>query len=319
MEHNRINRIIVPLDGSELSEQALPLAQSLARALGAQIELVHILEEPIAYDLVPSLVLPDRMAAERYLAETRATLAKDIDSREFVVRGNPAEELIAFAAAEPGATVVMSTHGRGGLGRVVYGSVADKVTRTAAVPVVLVRAAATTRAATPALRDLLVPLDGSELSEAMLPLAVDLARASGAALHVVRVVEPAWAGAMGAFGTEVAYLSPAQVNLLEQELLTDARQHLDGVTSRLRADDVRVVWEVRIGKPAEEITRAAQTIDADLILMSSHGRGGIRRWAFGSVANEVLQRSAVPVMIQLPHASTDRIPRGVNVIQAAAS
>jgi nucleotide-binding universal stress UspA family protein len=104
---NRINRVLVPLDGSELSEQALPLAQSLARALRAQIELVHILEEPVAYDLVPGFALPDRMAAERYLAEIRATLADDLDVRTFVVRGNPADELIAFAAAEPGAMVVI--------------------------------------------------------------------------------------------------------------------------------------------------------------------------------------------------------------------
>jgi nucleotide-binding universal stress UspA family protein len=140
-------------------------------------------------------------------------------------------------------------------------------------------------------------------------------------LHLIRVVEPSWGGAIGAFGAEVAYLTPAQVNSLEQELLSDAREYLDEVTSHLRAGDIRVVWEVRIGKPAEEIARAAQTIDADLVLMSSHGRGGLRRWAFGSVANEVLQRSVVPIMIKLPNARVtgNRAASDAVVVHAAAS
>jgi nucleotide-binding universal stress UspA family protein len=193
----------------------------------------------------------------------------------------------------------MSTHGRGGLGRLVFGSVADKVMRAATVPVVLVRDDG--KRSPNGLRNLLVPLDGSELAEAMLPLAVEMARDSGAALHLIRVVEPFWTGQYVAYAPEAVYLSSEQIAELEAEAQAEARTYLDDTATGLRSQDIRVVWEVRVGKPADEIVRAAQTTDADLILMSSHGRGGLRRWAFGSVANEVLHRGIVPVMIMPQH------------------
>lgn len=296
-------RIIVPLDGSELSEQSLILAQSLARALKSPLELVHVLEEPVVLDLMPSLILPDKAGAERYLNRVSSGLPGDLNVTGYTVRGHPADELLRLTSHtddDRRPLIVMSTHGRGGLGRLVFGSVADKVMRAATVPVVLVRESA--HQPRVGLRNLLVPLDGSELAEAMIPLALELARDSGAALHFVRVVEPFWSGQYVGYAPEAVYLSTEQIAELENESRAEARTYLDGIANRLRDDSVRVVWEVRSGKAAEEIVRASQTTDSDLVLMSSHGRGGIRRWAFGSVTNEVLHRGIVPVLVMMPNA-----------------
>lgn len=286
-------RIIVPLDGSELAEHALPLAESLAQAQGGILELVHILEEPVMLDLLPSLAIPNRLAAEQYLRSVAARIDAT-DVRTFTVRGNPAEELIRATNGDPDTIIVMSTHGRGGLGRVVFGSVADKVVRGAAVPVVLIRDGMPLPRAR--LATLLVPLDGSMLSEEALPLALELARGTDATISLVRVVDPFWTSSFVAELPEAPYLSPSQIADVEQQSIADARQYLDLVATDLRARDVRVVWEVRIGRPADEITRAAETMAADLVLLSTHGRGGFRRWALGSVMNEVVHAGQIPVL-----------------------
>lgn len=294
-----MNRIIIPLDGSALSEQALGLAQVLARAYGATMELVHILEEPVVLDLLPSLLLPDRPAAEKYLRELAETLPDDIAKVWYAVRGNATEELLRLTSGATDTAVVMSTHGRGGLGRVMYGSVADKVLRGSTVPVALVRGTAA-RGDTP-LRHLLVPLDGSELSESGLAAATDLAIASDAAMTLVRVVEPIWATTYGAFA-EASILASPQILEVEEQLQAEARDYLDRIARDLRDKGLRVSWEVRAGRPADEIIRSAETTSSDMIVISTHGRGGIRRFALGSVTNEVLHRGSTPVFAIPPKA-----------------
>jgi nucleotide-binding universal stress UspA family protein len=300
-----MNRIIVPLDGSELSEKALGLGQVLARAFGATLELVHVLEEPIMFDLLPSLLLPDRQAAEKYLRDLAADMPEDIAVVTYVLRGNPTDELLKLTENVEGAILVMSTHGRGGLGRIMYGSVADKVLRGATVPVALVRGGVDVQVTH--LHSILVPVDGSELSELGLAMAVDLARHSGATLSMVRVVEPIWASAYGAFA-EASILASPQILEVEEQLQADARAYLDAIANELREQGLRVGWEVRGGRPADEIIRAAETTSADLIVIATHGHGGMRRFALGSVTNEVLHRGltpmvAIPPKVQVAHAA----------------
>ncbi|MCO5176551.1 MAG: universal stress protein [Thermomicrobiales bacterium] len=182
----------------------------------------------------------------------------------------------------------------------VFGSVADKIVRGSTVPVVLVRDEH--EQPHDVLRTVLVPLDGSALSETALPYAVELAQGTGATLALVRVVEPYWQSAFIAETPEAVYLSQSQIDDLEEQAHAEARGDLDTLATRLRGEGLRVVWEVRTGRPADEIARVAETTDADLIVISTHGRGGIRRWAFGSVTNEVLHRSKTPVLAIPPRA-----------------
>jgi nucleotide-binding universal stress UspA family protein len=296
---NQMNRIIVPLDTSELSERALVLGQMLARTYGSELEIIHVLEEPDAFDLVPSRLIPDRAAAEKYLNDIAATIANDVPTVTKVLPGSPADALLRHVRGAGDVLVVMSTHGRGGLGRLMFGSVADKVLRGASVPVALVRGG--TAPQDMALHNILVPLDGSRLSEEALTAAVDVAERSDAAITLVRVVEPIWAASYGAFA-EGSMLAAANILDVEEQLRADARAYLDSIATRLRDNGLRVAWEVRGGRPADEIIRATETISADLIVISTHGHGGMRRFALGSVTNEVLHRGTTPVLAIPPMA-----------------
>lgn len=289
--------IIVPLDGSTLSEEALGLARQLATTLGGTLELVHVVEPVPLLDLLVS----DRYdEAERYLARVAEGVAGVVPVRIRVLDGDPVTELLRCAHQAPDAVIVMSTHGRGGLPRLLLGSVADKVVRGASVPVVVVRRAAEVASDHP--RRLLVPLDGSALAEATLPLAARLGQ-EGAAIALVRVVAPQlpWS-ASRLDGGDAFAADPDTLDRLMEQARQDALADLQEVARDLRGRGLSVTWEVRFGRPSDEIVRAAETIGADLILMATHGAGGPRRWAFGSVTDEVLRRSDVAVLVIPPQA-----------------
>ncbi len=292
--------VIVPLDGSELSRHAVGLATTLARARHGSVTLVHVVDEPAFSDLPPAMTVEDRANAGQYLASVAATVDEGVPIETHILTGNPTEELLRLADRTPESMIAMSTHGRGGFGRVMFGSVADKVVRGSKVPVALVRDEHEPPHGQ--LRTILVPLDGSPLSEAALPYATELAASTGATLALVRVVDPFWQSAFVAEVPESVYLSQQQIDELEEQSHAEARTGLDALATRLRSEGLRVVWEVRSGRPADEIARVAETTDADLILISTHGRGGIRRWAFGSVTNELLHRGNTPILAIPPGA-----------------
>lgn len=290
-----MDRIIVPLDGSPLAEQALETARYLAQTLQGSLVLAHVVESPP----VPGVAEADREDAERYLAAVAQAIAADgaVPVATRVLLGPVAETLLALAREEPRTMIVMSSHGRSGVGRLLFGSVSDRVIRAATVPVLIVRAPLISG---DRMRHVLVPLDGSPLSEAALPLGLAIARATGATLGLVRVAE---VYSMAPFAGLGGSITPVDGDLfweLTEQVRDEARAYLDAVVEEHRAPDVRIVWEVRVGRPAEEIIRAAQTTGADLIVMSTHGRGGLQRWAFGSVTDEVLRSRAAPVLVVPP-------------------
>jgi nucleotide-binding universal stress UspA family protein len=287
-------KIFVPLDGSTLSKQAVNVGEMLARACGGSLHLIHILEDSTFSDSQPQRAISDRQVAEKYLNALVARLPDDLEVHTDGIHGNATEELLRISRESPDAIIAMSTHGRGGLGRIMFGSVADKVLRGAAAPVALVRNSG--QDVSQRLRTLLVPLDGSPLAEDALPLAEQLARATDATISLVRVTDPFWDSSFVVDVPGAVYLSQQQISEYEEQSLADARAYLNDVATDLRARGLRVVWEVRIGRPADEIARVADTTTADLIVISTHGRGGIRRWALGSVTNEILHRGTTPIL-----------------------
>lgn len=293
--------IIVPLDGSTLAEQALEMALVLARVLLGEIRLVRVLE-PLGRSGPGDA---GRAAAEAYLARVAARLPEDVRVNRHVLTGTPVDALHTFAATAPGAMIVMSTHGRGAMGRLVFGSVTEKVLRGTSVPVVVVRDALP--GPDSRLRFVLVPLDGSAVSEAALPMGMELARRSGATLCLVRVVDPYPPSQYSPLGSGTLLVDDDLISELGQQVRDDARAYLDGIGKRLRDEGVRVVWEVRLGRPADEIVRAAETTGADLVVMSTHGRSGIRRWAFGSVTEEVMRSGVTSVLVIPPAVRGERV------------
>lgn len=286
-------RYLVPLDGSPLAEQALVPALCLARATGGEITLVHVTEP------APRRPQPPAGSGTEYLSRVIERLPDDLALRPLVHTGDPVSEILGAALDGPPAIIVMATHGRSGADRLLFGSVADRVVRRATVPVVVVRAGMCLQEH--GLRQLLVPLDGSELAEAALPPALGLLGGE-ASLRLVRVVDgSAGRGSLG-FGLGALMHGSELAAELTEAAVLEARDHLNALSERLRLRGVRVGWEIRHGRASDEIIRTAETTGADLIAMATHGEGGWRRWAFGSVTDQVLHRSSVPVMVIPPGA-----------------
>ena len=282
--------ILVPLDGTRFAEAALPIATRLARGESSHVHLV------LAHQLVPALVgmgefaLPltnideDQRSEEiSYLASTGMDLALagvgPVEYREVDGPAGPAvcEEVTRLDAD----LVVMTTHGRGGVGRLWHGSVADYVVRHLTVPVLLVHPDhGKTRSADSAFRGILVALDLSEDSEAILEPVVELARITHAPVTLMHVVmEP----------------------VLEVWKDPEAPRRLDRIADRLRERDVVVSTRVATGIDAALTLRdALRESRFDLMAMTTHGAGGLRRLWMGSVADKVVRSASKPVLILRP-------------------
>ena len=279
-------RVVVPLDGSELAERALGVAEALAVILTAPIHLLHVVDPAI-----PPATRRDE--AKQYLTDVATRFPHDLPVEMQVLEGDPVEELLHWLNGAERTIVAMSTHGRRGIPRVLFGSVADKVIRSAHVPVAVVRSA---RAQSRDIQHVLVPLDGSTLSASALPVAAMLAHPHRT-IGLVRVVDDTRLRAGAALAYALTWSDPELRADGAAHAKEAARSDLVITAARLRNDGYRVSWEVRTGRPSDEIIRTAETTGADLIVMATHGWEGVRRWTFGSVTDEVVRRSQVPVVV----------------------
>jgi nucleotide-binding universal stress UspA family protein len=288
--------LLVPLDGSPLAERALPLAEALARATGRRPHLLRV-------SLVRQPPEPATGEAEICAAEEAylARIAQELHRRglhcQTELRFADAATGIVACALDAGADLlVMATHGRGGLGRWVYGSVAEAVLRQTPVPLLLVRAWRTSSLLTSieAHPRLLVPLDGSRAAEAALPVAGRLARQLAGELLLVRAVPTPAAG--DALGWALA----PELEVAAATLTRDALDYLARTAERLRQTGVAVQCVARRGEPAAVIEALGQERAAALVVMATHGRTGLRRLALGSGADAVLRQQDRPLLLVRP-------------------
>jgi nucleotide-binding universal stress UspA family protein len=287
MEHRRSARkadVLVPLDGSALSAAALPYARAYARAGGHRVVLLHAvavadaraLHGPVALRVARARAGREAVDEAAALDAAAADLARaGVDAEVRIVADEPAAA-IRDAAGGAVAAIVMATHGRGGLGRWLYGSVADAVLRGVPAPVLLVPPTAPGQWPDDRVRRALVPLDGSAHAAAVLPYARAFARAFGAEVVLLRVVPPG---------------SPEA---------TAARRELGPPARALAAAGVEVHRSVRRGPVAPTIAAAARRLPADAVAMATHGRGGLARLVLGSVATGVLRLTDVPLLLVRP-------------------
>lgn len=287
-------RLVTPLDGSVIAEQALALSRRLAERLSGSLELVHVVEPASPHNL-PN---PDsRDEAERYLIEVAEHTPATIPIQTHVLDGIPVDEILRFSDYDRDTIIVMSTQGRTSLQRTPIGSVADKIVRRTSVPVLLVNAQAAVQEND--LRDILVPLDGSKLAESALPIAMRLA-GNKARLCLVRVIQPS----DGKLPVEAVLGSAVRDTELLHDItnmaVDDARTYLFNTALKLREQGIKVGWEVRFGHPSSEIPRASETIGSDLVVMATHGWGGLRLWTYGSVTDAVIHRGSVSVLVVPP-------------------
>lgn len=288
-----MDRVLVPLDGSETAERVLPHLRRLL--IGRPSSEIIILRALDARAPNLSLVAPALEAeAERYARRITFQLVNEGRRARSLVRpGGAAATILRVAREEDVSLIVLSTHGLTGLSRLVLGSVAETVLRSSPSPVFLVRsfpapldAPSRGRIESTPFHSLLVPLDGSDLSLRVLPLVLDLARPLDARVTLLYVNEPP--------GPNPHWLVPDRP--------------LQEVERDLRAHTVPVTTSVREGDPAAEILAACRTNAADLLFMATHGRSGPVRWLFGSVTENVLHKAEIPMLIVPARAAVEASP-----------
>lgn len=297
--------LLVPVDGSTFGEQALPLALSIAERSGATVN-VALVHTPITtlYTELPADPALDATVRQGYLDYLsglleRVTAAVSARVTSALLEGPTADALNEHAIATKSDLVVMATHGRGPFSRFWLGSVADKLIRRSAKPILLIRPGKPEPAldSKPVLRRITVPLDGSALAEQILGPATELGTLMKAEYSLLRAIEPI---VLPEF-TYRGAVTPQWDAMALRQLQTEAQTYLDGVADRLRAKSLNVNVRVITNQPAAvAILVEAKTEASDLIALETHGRGGLARLVLGSVADKVVRGTPAAVLIHHP-------------------
>ena len=320
-------KILVPLDGSALAEEILPLVCDMRQANGGEIILFHCVDpetldqtDPNERAFLEEIRWHAKPRAEEYMrrvarsigahhqqtaAQRHPALAAQPDSQPPPLPGSPpgiqthvtiggtAVEILRFAEREGVDLIAMSTHGRSGLGRWVFGSVADRVVQGSTVPILMRRPHQPDSPTTPPTpRNIVVPLDGSPLAETALPYAKEIAAAIGAGIHLLRVIQSQVVTAFGLYAEDPT----GAIDLMAHSYLEDQQPNIAQC-----GRDVSV--SVLRGTAASSIIDFAQRIQDGIVVMSTHGRSGLGRWVMGSVADKVVRGSSVPVLL-IPQSAT---------------
>lgn len=298
------NKMLIPLDGSTTAEKVLPYARALGGALKIPVELLAVVDlaemathiTAAKARFLDTMVEDAERSCDEYLKKVAAR-AKDVAIRCHVAKGDTADVIIEKGAAESNTLITMATHGRSGLNRWMLGSIAEKVLRGTETPTLLVRAREEINPEDKVeLKTLIVPLDGSELAETILPVVIDLAKKVNLAVVLIRAFHvPA--------GTYAGVEDYYAVNYEEIRggLNDEAVEYLEKKTEELKHKGVaNVSFVAPEGYAADEIIALGRKTPDSFIAMSTHGRSGVKRWVLGSVTETVVRHAEEPVLVMRP-------------------
>jgi nucleotide-binding universal stress UspA family protein len=309
-------RISVPLDSTPESRHALGMAARIAQKADCVIELVYVVFTPVLGSDPwggAMLVRDDTTAFEHSAEQSLDSAAKELEAlglhaTTVVLRGDISTALADHVRVSGTDLIVMTTHDRGRLESLLLGSAEESVVRHVHVPVLLVRAddeTPTLMSAT-GIKHILVTLDGSEFSEQIMPHVTRLASLMGAEVTVLSVLEPILAAAAlasGIGGPPSVALAPVVDSALadDDERRALANSVLEPAAQMLRARNVTVHPEVVVsGNTARAIVDYATHHGVDVIAMTTHGRGALKRLIAGSVSEEVLRMTPTSTLMYRP-------------------
>jgi nucleotide-binding universal stress UspA family protein len=323
-------RIVVPLDGSERAERAIPVAARLARASGGSVVFVRVVLPPIDFGKYAAhhasawerkLYESERAKAASYLAGAMLTHANDlvgIGTEMGVAGGIVPPTICSLAQSEHADLIVMCSRGETGFSRWLFGSVAQEVVRQSSVPVLVLneRGAAFPMSNRPNAMRALVALDGSPQSETVLEAAAELVAALAGPrqglLHLLHVVDLPLTGGKWRGQAHVDAIMRAQAR-------QEAETYLKGVADRLRTEPLRalklaITSSVAVNpdvagaiiRQAEHAGWAEQGEGCVLIALATHGRGGLQRLLMGSVTEQVLRSTRLPLLVVRPQEKAAR-------------
>ena len=296
-----IRKVLVPLDGSDYGERALPWARALGGDNAGLILLEVVPPASEVRDFRGRVVSTIEQISTGY-NELATDQLNDVRSRWFpdrenislvIAEGDPTEQIIWAASQHEADLIVMSSHGRGAIGRFASGSVADRVVRHAPLPVMVIGPEGEI-ASDVSVSRIVAPVDGSPLSRTALPVAAGLGIQANVKVFAVNVVTPA----LDEFPATMTGLSPMPAGYsseVAQALETQAREMIAEVVSELKSLGAEADGEVFIGTVADTLSGLLQP--GDLVVIASHGRQGLPRWVLGSTAMKLIQHGAAPIVV----------------------
>jgi nucleotide-binding universal stress UspA family protein len=297
--------IVVPLDGSPFAEQSLPLALGLARTGGATLHLVRVhglyaLQDP-RYGWLPYDPVLDKQCMEQelaYLDEVAQRVAQTcpLATTSTVMNGVVADGILTHAHATTADLIVMTTHGRGPVSRAFLGSVADELVRRVSTPVLVVRPQEihAGNLGVAEVRQVLIAVDQSPLSEQVLQPALTLGRATGATITLMHVLD-----ASGhAVGGPPSALASALTH--EEHHAEAALTYLQGLAAKLATHGLEVRPRLVRGHHVATAIIDESAKGYDLVALTTHGRSGVQRLLLGSVADKVVRGATIPVLVHCP-------------------
>jgi nucleotide-binding universal stress UspA family protein len=292
-------RLLIPLDGSKTAEAALPYGRTLARTLKIPVELLGVVDTSVLDNRVfrdsgdsETIIAESIRSSEEYLNRIVKTFPDDNVS--CIVETGRAEDVIIEKAGSDATLTAMATHGRSGIDRLLMGSVAEKVLRSAINPLILIRASEEAKSEGLALlKSVIVPLDGSELAETVLSPVAQLANA----LKLEVILLRAYQIPMNTYaGMEDSY--PIDYEKISAALKEEAQSYLERKVAELKLNGIeKLSFVIAEGSGASEIVALGRRTPDNLIAMCTHGRSGIKRWVLGSVTEKVVRLCGDPVLI----------------------
>ena len=294
-------KILIPLDGSKTAEKVLPHARYLAAKLKLPVELLAVIDLAEMVSHIPaekarffdSMIEEGEKKSASYLRGVAGTFG-GANVKCTVEKGRADAVIIEKGEKDNGMLICMATHGRSGLDRFLLGSVAEKVLRGAANPLLLVRATEEAKSEGAALlKSIIVPLDGSELAESIIPTAAEKAKELGLEVVLFRAHHLP----TSAYASDEMY-SAVDYDELIGGVRDEATQYLEKKAAEVKKLGVEKVSVVsKEGFPADEIIALGRKNPDSLIAMCSHGRTGVKRWMLGSVTEAVVRHSGDPVLV----------------------
>ena len=293
------SRVLVPLDGSEVTEAILPYVSQLAKGLEIPIVVLAVIDE---HTHGQKLATEIESGANKRLREVVGRLGRDgVRAEPVTTRGRAADEIVATAERQGCDLIAMTTQGSNLIARGILGSVTDKVIHSSQLPVLTItpeRAAtyggtwfrALTKATERVMTKIMVPLDGSPLAETVLPYVQALARKLSLRVLLVRVIR----------GLSVEWLDwerGSDADTKEEEAAEEAGQYLETVSEKLHGAGIDARWQVLVGHPVTMITELAQQEPHDIIALATQRA---HQWGLGSVAEALVRGTGDPVLVVSP-------------------
>lgn len=278
-------KILVPLDGSDLAELALPYAEELATAFKSELILLYAGEASEQEYLHMHELYLEKMAVQTKKIIGRVS--------PVVVSGKPAEAIVKYTEKNDIRLIVMASHGSSGIIPWAKGGVASKVIEGIGVPLLLIKE--TKRRKTKEkhlISRILLPLDGSEAGEAAITRVKELKSRLEAEVILLEVV-PLGRHIRTIGGIDHILYPESEIETFKAE----AREYLDKVYKRLQRGKGELKVEIRTGQLAKEILSYAKEKRVSLIAIASHGHSGMTKWVFGSTAQKVIEDSPIPVLV----------------------